>query len=144
MKPPPLKWSPQGSLGAFPFALRKNWRGGIHKSTPQPRGKSTVKQNSERKIPRKSLENQRLFTWANLVLRLAWDSISQFVENQRFSGTSGGALRRRAPHPSFIFPDVFEPAMKMRGNLPERLIAGGSVGVTLCWCAPQYGGSVRT
>ena len=39
--------------------------------TPQPRGKNTVKRNSKRRIPRMSLENQRLFTGANLVVRPA-------------------------------------------------------------------------
>ena len=30
LMPHPLKCSPQASLGAFPFAVWKNWRGGIH------------------------------------------------------------------------------------------------------------------
>jgi len=34
--------------------------------------------------------------------------------------------------------------MKTRGNLPELLMVGGSVGVTPRWCAPKYDGSVRT
>jgi len=41
----------------------------FHESTPQPRGKNTVKRNSERRIPRKSSENRRLFPGAILVLR---------------------------------------------------------------------------
>jgi len=47
----------------------RNWYnyGTKHDSTP----KNTVKKNSERRIPRKSSENQRLFTGANLVLRPA-------------------------------------------------------------------------
>jgi len=64
---PPLNRPPQVSLGAFPFAVWIKWRGGIHKSTPQPRGK----RNSKRRIPRMSSENRRLFTGANLVLRPA-------------------------------------------------------------------------
>jgi len=39
---------------------------------PLPRGKNTVKRNSERRIPRKSSENRRLFTRANLVVRPAF------------------------------------------------------------------------
>ena len=44
-----------GLNGAFPFT--KKLKGGIHESTPQPRGKNTVKRNSERRIPRLSSEN---------------------------------------------------------------------------------------
>jgi len=36
---------------------------------PLPRAKNTVKWNSERRIPRKSSENQRLSTRANLVVQ---------------------------------------------------------------------------
>jgi len=42
---------------------------------PLPRGRNTVKRNSERRIPRKSSENRRLFTGANLVVRPASDKI---------------------------------------------------------------------
>ena len=48
-------------FGAFPFAVWKDWRGEIHESTPQPRGKNTVKRNSKRRIPRMSSENRKLF-----------------------------------------------------------------------------------
>ena len=41
---------------------------------PLPRGKNTVKRNSETRIPRKSSENRRLFTRANLVVRLVLPS----------------------------------------------------------------------
>ena len=69
--PSPLKWPPQASLGAFPFTVWTNWRWGIHESTPQPRGKNTVKRNSKRESSRRSSKNQRLFLGVNLVLRLA-------------------------------------------------------------------------
>ena len=59
-------------FGGFSFCGMKKLKGGNHESTPQPRGKNTVKRNSERRIPRKSSENRRLFTGANLVLRPAW------------------------------------------------------------------------
>jgi len=67
--PHPLKWPSQASLGAFPFAVWKNWGGGF--MNPLPRGKNTVKRNSERRISRESSENRRLFTGANLVVRPA-------------------------------------------------------------------------
>ena len=70
--PHPLVWPPPASLGAFCSVVWKKRRGGIHESTPQPRGKNTVKLYSERRIPRKSLENWRLFIAANLVVQPAW------------------------------------------------------------------------
>jgi len=42
---------------------------------PLPRGKNTVKWNSERRIPRKSSENRRLFAGANLVVRPAYSLV---------------------------------------------------------------------
>ena len=51
--PSPLKWPAQTSLGAFPFTVWKNWGWGIHESTPQPRGKNTVKRNSKRESSKK-------------------------------------------------------------------------------------------
>jgi len=41
----------------------------LHESTPQSRGRNTVKRNLERRIPRKSSENLRLFPGANLIVR---------------------------------------------------------------------------
>ena len=67
----PLKWLPQASLGAFSFTVWKNWGWGIHESTPQPRGKNTVKRNSKRESSRKSSKNRRLLPGANLVVRPA-------------------------------------------------------------------------
>jgi len=60
-----------GLFGGFSFRGLENSRGGVYESTPQPRGKNTVERNSERRIPRKSSESRRLFTGANLVVRLA-------------------------------------------------------------------------
>jgi len=62
---------PQASLGAFPSTVWKNWRWGIHESTPQPRVKNTVKRNSKWESARKSSKNRRLFPGANLVVRPA-------------------------------------------------------------------------
>ena len=58
-----------GLFGGFSFPGIKKLKAAIHESTPQPRGKNTLKRNSDRLIPRKSSENQRLFTGVNLVLR---------------------------------------------------------------------------
>jgi len=58
-----------GLFGGFSFRGLKKLKGGFHESTPQPRGKNTVKRNSERRIPRMSSENWRLFTGANSVVR---------------------------------------------------------------------------
>ena len=74
-----LKWLPQASLGAFSFTVWKNWGWGIHESTPQPRGKNTVKRNSKRENSRKSSKNQRLFPGANLVVRPALDRFAKII-----------------------------------------------------------------
>ena len=66
--PSPLKWPPQASLGAFPSTVWKNWRWGIHGSTPQPRVKNTVNRNW------KWESSRRLFPGANLVVRPALPS----------------------------------------------------------------------
>ena len=58
-----------GLFGGISFRGFEKLKGGIN--TPQPSAKKTVKRNSETRIPRKSSENQRLFTGANLVLRPA-------------------------------------------------------------------------
>jgi len=60
-----------GLFGGFSFRCLKNRRGGILDSSPQPRGKNTVKRNSKRRILRMSSENQRLFIGANLVVQPA-------------------------------------------------------------------------
>jgi len=86
MMPHLLKWPPQASLGASPFAVWKNWRGGIHESTPQPRVKYTVKRNSERKrkTERKNSEEKfglwesetfyrSKFSRATSVITIHWD-----------------------------------------------------------------------
>ena len=59
---------PRPLWGLFLWRFEKTEGRGIHESTPQPRGKNTVKRNSERRIPRMSSENQRVFTGANLVV----------------------------------------------------------------------------
>jgi len=53
LMPHPLKWPPQASLGAFPFAVWKNWKGEIHESTAQRKEYSKMefeKKNSEKKF----------------------------------------------------------------------------------------------
>jgi len=53
LMPHPLKWPPQALLGAFPFAVWKNWRGGIHESTAQRKEHSKTefgRKNSEKKF----------------------------------------------------------------------------------------------
>jgi len=55
--------------GLFLSRFEKTEVGGF--MNPLPRRKDTVTRNSERRIPRKSSENQRLFTRANLVVRPA-------------------------------------------------------------------------
>ena len=61
-------------FGGFSVCGLKKLQGGIYDSTP----KNTVKRNSERRIPRKSSENHKLFTGANLVLRTAWHYLQRF------------------------------------------------------------------
>jgi len=53
------------NIGRLKIAVRDLW---IH-STAR---KNTVKRNLERRVPTKSSGTQRLFSWANLVLRPAW------------------------------------------------------------------------
>ena len=62
-----------GLFEGFSFhSLKKLKVGGVDSwSTPQPRGKNTVKRNSKRESSRKSSKNRRLFPGANLFLRLA-------------------------------------------------------------------------
>ena len=61
----------------------------IHESTPQPRGKNTVKRNSKRDSSRKSSKFRRLFTpvaGLNLPLEKVSDS-SNFSKNSLFSNS---------------------------------------------------------
>jgi len=58
-------------FGGFSFRGLKTLKGGGSSSTPEPRGKNTVKRNSKRESSRKSSKNRRLFTGANLVVRPA-------------------------------------------------------------------------
>jgi len=53
------------NIGWLKIAVGDWW---IHSTAP---GMKTVKRNSERRIPRKSSENRRLFPGANLILRPA-------------------------------------------------------------------------
>jgi len=67
--PHPLNWPPQASLGAFPLAVWKDWRGCIHEFTAQRKEHSKTefgKKNSEKK-----LGESETFYRANLDVRLA-------------------------------------------------------------------------
>jgi len=53
LMPHPLKWPPQAFWGAFPFAVWKNWKGGIHEPTAQRKEHSKTefgKKNFEEKF----------------------------------------------------------------------------------------------
>jgi len=134
--PSPLNRPPKASLGAFPFAVWKNWRGGIHESTPQPRGKNTVKRNSKRRIPRMSLENRRLFTTANLVVRPAWElatwiwfRIPQNIPNVRARWVTVAKTAVRFHHSKFetfrrntsYMYEVFLEEFLVPGGGPDQL-----------------------
>ena len=54
----------QGLFGGFSFCYLEELKGGGFMN-PLPRGKNTVIRNSEKRIPRKSSENQKKFTGAN-------------------------------------------------------------------------------
>jgi len=76
LMPHPLKWPPQASLGAFPFAVWKNWREGIHESTAQRKEHSKMefgKKNSEKKFGESETFCRSKFSRATGVLpRTQW------------------------------------------------------------------------
>ena len=104
---------------------------------PLPRGKNTVKRNSETRIPRKSSENRRLFTRANLVVRLVLPSKPGQVQgNWLFHFSSFLTFRFCCSFGSFSLSDM---------SLKEAWVNFFLVMATGPWRTPQsYAESKKT
>ena len=96
--PSPLKWSPQASLGAFPFAVWKNWRGGdswIH-STAQR------KEHSKTEFEKNKFEESETFYRSKISRATGVIDLLRFIAILRFLAIFFSEIKLRRSQDRFV------------------------------------------